>query len=269
MTTKYQPGVRVSEYVLEQCVGAGTFGEVWQARHHVWENERVAVKLPTEPEYVRYLQREGVVVHGLQHPNIVRVLGLDPYADPPYLVMELVKGPSLRQVIADHPQGMPVDVALLVLRGVLRGLTAAHAAQIVHRDLKPGNVLLRLDDRPLAALALDDVKIGDHASHFYVAADDRLATFLLKKSPFSESEIVALDQYVAAIDDPQDQGSNAVVAAILVGGAVSVERASADDGDVYVFNDVVSHVLSRRCMGIESRLFGFIGRLLVRHIASP
>ena len=161
MTTKYQPGVRVSEYVLEQCIGAGTFGEVWQARHHVWDNERVAVKLPTEPEYVRYLQREGVVVHGLQHPNIVRVLGLDPYADPPYLVMELVKGPSLRQVIADHPQGMPVDAALLVLRGVLRGLAAAHAAQIVHRDLKPGNVLLHLDDRPLATLALDDVKIGD------------------------------------------------------------------------------------------------------------
>ena len=59
MTTKYQSGARVSEYVLEECVGAGTFGEVWQARHHVWENERVAVKLPTEPEYVRYLQREG------------------------------------------------------------------------------------------------------------------------------------------------------------------------------------------------------------------
>jgi len=50
----------------------------------------------------------------------------------------------------------------------------------------------------LGRAALDDVKIGDHASHFYVAADDRLATFLLKKSPFSESEIVALDQYVAA-----------------------------------------------------------------------
>src|SRR5512135_2030419 len=103
--TKYQPGVRVSEYVLESCIGAGTFGEVWQAQHHVWKNERVAVKLPTEPEYVRYLQREGIVVHGLQHPNIIRVIGLDPYAETPYLVMELVKGPSLKQAIQEHPTG--------------------------------------------------------------------------------------------------------------------------------------------------------------------
>jgi serine/threonine protein kinase len=161
MTTKYQPGVRVSEYVLEQCLGAGTFGEVWQGRHHIWESDRVAIKLPTEPEYVRYLQREGVVVHGLRHPNIIRVLGLDPYADTPYLIMELVKGPSLRDVITEHPTGLPIATATVVLRGLLRAMAAAHEAHVIHRDLKPGNVLLDLGGRPLAALTVDDVKIGD------------------------------------------------------------------------------------------------------------
>jgi serine/threonine-protein kinase len=161
MTTKYKPGARISEYLLEQCLGAGAFGEVWQARHHIWESDRVAIKLPTEPEYVRFLQREGVVVHGLRHPNIIRVLGLDPYADTPYLIMELVKGPSLRDVIAEHPAGLPVATAVVVLRGLLRAMAAAHAAQVIHRDLKPGNVLLNLDGRPLAALTVDDVKVGD------------------------------------------------------------------------------------------------------------
>lgn len=161
MTTKYQAGARVSEYVLETCVGAGTFGEVWQARHHVWEQERVAIKLPTEPEYVRYLQREGVVVHGLRHPNIVRVLGLDPYAETPYLVMELVKGPSLREVLNEHPQGLPLDVVWVVLRGLLRAMGAAHDAHVIHRDLKPGNVLLHLDGHPLQTLMVDGVKVGD------------------------------------------------------------------------------------------------------------
>lgn len=161
MTTKNQPGARVSEYILEQCVGAGTFGEVWQARHHVWDNERVAIKLPTEPEYVRFLQREGIVVHGLRHPNIIRIRGLDPYADTPYLVMELVEGPSLRQVVNEHALGMPIGVVLTVLRGILRGIGAAHAANVVHRDLKPGNILLHLAGRPLEELVEDDVKIGD------------------------------------------------------------------------------------------------------------
>ena len=164
--TKFLAGARVSEYVLEQLLGAGTFGEVWQARHHVWKDERVAIKLPTEPEYVRYLQREGVVVHGIRHPNIVRVLGLDPFCDTPYLVMELVKGPALADVLRENPRGLPPETVLVVLRGILNAIAAAHQADVVHRDLKPGNVLLNLDNRPLSALRVEDVKVGDFGLGF-------------------------------------------------------------------------------------------------------
>lgn len=186
MNTKYQPGARVSEYVLEECVGAGAFGEVWRARHHIWENERVAVKVPTEPEYVRYLQREGVVVHGLRHPNIVRVLGLDPYAEIPYLVMELVGGPSLRDVLNEHPQGLPLPTVIVILRGVLRAMAAAHAAHIIHRDLKPGNVLLDLDQRPLAALGVDDVKVGDFGLGFGNA--DALRSMVVQSASIARTD---------------------------------------------------------------------------------
>ncbi len=161
MASRYQPGLRVSEYLLEERIGLGSFAEVWRARHHIWERERVAIKLPTDPEYVRYLQREGVMVHGLKHPNIVRVLGLDPYADIPYMVMELVRGPSLKQVIESHEKGLPFEPAITILCGVLEAMAAAHAAGVVHRDLKPGNVLLDLDGRPLEALGVEQVKVGD------------------------------------------------------------------------------------------------------------
>ncbi len=161
MTSSYQPGLRVSEYVLVERVGVGTFGEVWKARHHVWEREHVAVKLPTAPDYVRYLQREGLVVHALKHANIVRVLGIDPYAEIPYLVMELVEGPSLQKLIADARGGLPISTALTILQGVLRGIAAAHEARILHRDLKPGNVLLNLRGRELPRLTVDDVKVSD------------------------------------------------------------------------------------------------------------
>ncbi len=205
MTSSYQPGLRVSEYVLEERVGAGTFGEVWQARHHIWRDERVAIKLPTEPEYVRYLQREGVVVHGLRHPNIVRVMGLDPYGDTPYLIMELVKGPSLRQVINEHPKGVPIDIALTVLRGILHAMVTAHTNNVLHRDLKPGNVMLHLDGRPLAEVAQNDVKVSDFG--LGVANPDALREIMQSASIDRENKLVGTMAYMAP--ELRDSGQKA------------------------------------------------------------
>jgi len=95
-----------------------------------------------------------------------RVLGLDPYGEPPYLVMELVKGPALRQVLTENHGGLPIPQAQVILRGLLRGVSAAHEAGIIHRDLKPGNILLHLDGRTLDSLTVDDVKVGDFGLGF-------------------------------------------------------------------------------------------------------
>jgi serine/threonine protein kinase len=133
-------GQRISEYVLEARVGGGAFGEVWRAHHHMWVDQRVAIKIPTDPQYLRNLQREGAAIHGLVHPNIVRAIGFDPYADPPYLVMEYVPGTSLRPLIASRSLTIPDAVA--VLRQVLAGLSYAHGQGLVHRDVKPENILV-------------------------------------------------------------------------------------------------------------------------------
>ncbi len=52
------------------------------------------VKIPTDPQYVNNLRQEGIRVHRLVHPNIIRPIGFDPKADPPYLITEYVKGES-------------------------------------------------------------------------------------------------------------------------------------------------------------------------------
>ena len=136
-------GDRISEYVLHEKIGAGTFGEVWKATHHVWRDECVAVKIPTDPQYVRNLQHEGATMHGLRHPNIVRALGTDPFATPPYLVMEYVDGESLRQRIDRQP--LRPREAIRTFRQIVEALQFAHENGVVHRDVKPANVLIARD----------------------------------------------------------------------------------------------------------------------------
>ncbi len=131
---------RVGEFVLETKVGGGTFGEVWRAHHHVWSDQLVAVKIPTNPQYLRDLQREGCAIHGLVHPNIVRASGFDPYAETPYLTMEYIPGTSLRPLI--QKKAISITDAAAIMRQVLAGLGHAHLRGLIHRDIKPENILI-------------------------------------------------------------------------------------------------------------------------------
>src|SRR5262249_875261 len=82
---------------------------------------------------------EARAIASLSHPNIVQVFDLDATADPPYLVMERVAGPSLRERL----RGGPLPERELRALGIQipRALAAAHATGIVHRDVKPANIL--------------------------------------------------------------------------------------------------------------------------------
>jgi serine/threonine-protein kinase len=131
---------RVGEYVLEAQLGAGAFGQVWRAHHHVWVDQLVAVKIPTDPQYLRNLQGEGAAIHGLVHPNIVRAMGFDPFAATPYLVTEYIPGTSLRPLIKSRQ--LSVTDAVAVMRQVLEGLRYAHEHNVIHRDVKPENILV-------------------------------------------------------------------------------------------------------------------------------
>jgi len=158
------PGIgdRVSEYVLTDLLGAGSFGRVFKAVHHIWKDRVVAIKIPMHPEYVSSLRHEGVALHGLSHPNIVRAIGLDPFADPPYFIMDYVDGCSLREVIRQHDRGLPLAAIRGVLVGVLSGLAHAHSRGVVHRDIKPENILIdRGGDGSLDHIEPQDVRISD------------------------------------------------------------------------------------------------------------
>ena len=136
----FQSNQVIGTYVLDRLLGRGAFGEVWLAHHHDLDKV-VALKIPTDPKYLQQLRREGKIIYGLEHPNIVRGYDLNTLNDPPYVAMEYVEGVALRQKIKTIGK-LPEAEAMRIIRQILAALAFAHGQGVLHRDLKPENVLL-------------------------------------------------------------------------------------------------------------------------------
>jgi len=132
-------------YRVTGLLGTGAMGEVFAAVDEVLGRE-VAVKtlkghrngLAARILDDRFRQ-EARAIAALSHPGVIQVFDIDLTAEPPYLVMEHVAGPSLKERIAQGPLAVHELRALGVQLG--RALAAAHAQKIIHRDVKPANIL--------------------------------------------------------------------------------------------------------------------------------
>jgi tRNA A-37 threonylcarbamoyl transferase component Bud32 len=139
-------GARLDVYRLTEKLGQGGMARVYKGQPEGGsEHEAVAIKildaeLATEEQFVRRFNREKDVYADLNHPNIVRVLGFGTFQEHYYLVMELIRGTTLRKHITG--QGIPPDKVLRYLRPVFQAVAYAHSRGIVHRDLKPENIMV-------------------------------------------------------------------------------------------------------------------------------
>lgn len=145
MIDRVQPGRR---YELRGRIGVGAHGVVFRARDHQLGRD-VAVKrfshvVADDANAMRRITREVRNLAQVSHPNVVTVHDLitlpDGDGEPtPHLVMELVEGRSLKDLLAERG---PTPRLTDVVRGVLAGLAACHAAGVLHLDVKPANVLV-------------------------------------------------------------------------------------------------------------------------------
>jgi serine/threonine-protein kinase len=132
-------------YRVTGTLGAGAMGEVYAAVDDVLGRE-VAVKtlrgnasgLAARMLDERF-RMEARAIATLLHPGVVQVFDIDLSTDPPYLVMERVAGPSLKERLGSG--ALPADELRALGIQIGRALAAAHAAGVVHRDVKPANIL--------------------------------------------------------------------------------------------------------------------------------
>lgn len=142
------PTVFADRYQVARPLARGGMAEVYLATDTRLDRP-VAVKvmhaeLAANTAFVERFEREARAMAGLNHPNMVRVYDYGTDSDSPYIVMEYVRGKTLRELL--HDSGMPPpDRAAEVIADVAGALQYAHENGIVHRDVKPGNIMIDTD----------------------------------------------------------------------------------------------------------------------------
>jgi beta-lactam-binding protein with PASTA domain/serine/threonine protein kinase len=142
-------------YLIRFRLASGGMSTVYVATDQRLERD-VALKvlhphMAGDPQFLDRLGREAKAAARLSHPHVVGVLDQGEDGRIAYLVMEYIKGHTLRDVIKDKGALSP-RLALALIDPVVEGLGAAHAAGMIHRDIKPENVLIADDGR---------IKLGD------------------------------------------------------------------------------------------------------------
>lgn len=135
-------------YELVEKVGEGGMGLVYKARCHLL-NRYVAVKilkpeLTGDEEFINKFKKESLSSASLSHPNIVNIYDVGMEDGIYYIVMEFVKGKTLKEIIRERAP-MPYYEIINISRQICLALEHAHNNNIIHRDIKPQNILITHD----------------------------------------------------------------------------------------------------------------------------
>lgn len=139
-----------NRYRLDERLGSGGMAVVYRA-HDLMLERTVAIKIlrqnfSQDPAFRERFRQEAKAAANLAHPNIVTVHDFGIADGFPFIVMEHVAGPHLKEVIRSRGR-LPVEEAVALMVQACDGVGYAHRAGVVHCDLKPHNMLVTEDQR--------------------------------------------------------------------------------------------------------------------------
>jgi eukaryotic-like serine/threonine-protein kinase len=180
-------------YRIRGRVARGGMATVYTALDERLERT-VALKIihPGQHSDAGFLDRftdEAKTIARLTHPNVVAVYDQGTHDGLPYLIMEYVRGRTLRELLADKRR-LPPTEALAILEQMLAAVAAAHRAGLVHRDIKPENVLVA--EAPGGGSLVDAVvKVADFGlARAVEASADEAGAHLLATVAYVAPELV-------------------------------------------------------------------------------
>ena len=132
-------------YRIVDTLGEGGMANVYLADDIILKRQ-VAVKiirldLQKDSQVTARFEREALATSELSHPNIVSVFDVGSDHGLPYMVMEYVKGPDLKEYIQDNTP-IPLPKVIKIMDQILSAMSLAHKHGVIHRDLKPQNILM-------------------------------------------------------------------------------------------------------------------------------
>ena len=154
--------VLVGRYRPVRLIARGGMAEVWEGYDDVLARP-VAIKvlhahLAADAAFVERFRREAIAAARLAHPSIVATFDAGADGDVAFIVMELVRGRTLRDTLSEAG-AMPPEIAVPIAAEVADALEHAHQAGLVHRDVKPANILISEHEGETAPLLR--VKVAD------------------------------------------------------------------------------------------------------------
>ena len=138
-----------NRYEIIEKIGNGGMATVYKSKDRVL-NRYVAVKIlrdefTTDEEFIKRFRIEAQSAASLTHPNIVSIFDVGNEGNLYYIVMELIKGKTLKEIITEENGPLPWKWSLNVVTQIASALETAHKNNIVHRDIKPHNIIITED----------------------------------------------------------------------------------------------------------------------------